>query len=274
MQKFGLLGKDISYSQSPKLYNTWFQELNIAAQFDLIDRPSFVWDDLTHIQKEYQGICITIPYKKMLFDLLKPVPFASLDAMTLLSGALNCLRFENGSILGMNTDAMALLTLLQPFKQKLYPKSLLMFGAGGAAMASFAAFHEFFKLEKDMNPQIFDVVVRSKGALMQTNSLQPFMNDVFCFDQGPGQSQSTILKPHVLVNATPMGTARSKGDSTLMKHFLKRVDIKNLCLVIDWVYDKQDTMLISWAKHHQIPFIDGITLLKTQAKMNLDFWLS
>lgn len=65
MKKYGLIGKDIQYSISPKIHQYIFNKFSLEADYELIDV-----DNLNQIKfEEYAGLNITIPYKKKITNL-------------------------------------------------------------------------------------------------------------------------------------------------------------------------------------------------------------
>jgi shikimate dehydrogenase len=121
-KKFGLLGSNISYSLSPKIYDYWFKEYNIMAQYDLID----MMDIDTNILHNYAGFNITKPFKEKIIPFLK-----DLTTESKLIGSVNLV--VDG--VGYNTDYLGLLDSYQYYNISPNNKNILILGAGGAARA-------------------------------------------------------------------------------------------------------------------------------------------
>ncbi|MDR2008009.1 MAG: hypothetical protein LBQ34_03435 [Alphaproteobacteria bacterium] len=120
--KFGILGHNISYSLSPKIYAYWFDKYNIESRYDLID----VAEINPAIIRDYKGFNITKPYKEKILPLLK-----GLSVETHLIKAVNLV--VDG--VGYNTDYLGLLDSYKYYNIETLGKNILILGAGGAARA-------------------------------------------------------------------------------------------------------------------------------------------
>jgi shikimate dehydrogenase len=120
--KLGLLGKNISYSLSPKIYNYWFKEHNINATYNLIDVETID----SNIFTEFKGFNITKPYKETILPLLRDV---SLEVKFIKSVNLVI------DSIGFNTDYLGLLDSYKYYNINFSKKNVLILGAGGAARA-------------------------------------------------------------------------------------------------------------------------------------------
>lgn len=92
MQEFGLIGKDIGYSASKKVFENIFGGTH---QYDIIDTD--------HISKElllnYKGLNVTTPYKVEVIQYLDKLEELAKDI-----GSVNCIYNDNGTLIGYNTD--------------------------------------------------------------------------------------------------------------------------------------------------------------------------
>jgi shikimate dehydrogenase len=117
--KLGLVGKFISHSLSPKIYENFFKEHNISGQYDLL-----ICEDLLSFDPyvSYDGFNITQPFKEkaaLLCDEL--IDFAK------ETGIVNTIIHTDSRYIGANTDAMAFVENLP----KEIPDQVLIFGYGG-----------------------------------------------------------------------------------------------------------------------------------------------
>jgi shikimate dehydrogenase len=104
MIKLGLIGKNIQHSLSPSIYKKIYGP---KISYDLLDFQNE--DSIPNVEKlfeTYSGINITSPYKTVF---LKQVELTD-NAKQL--GAINCLKKENGIIIGENTDYLAIVEIL------------------------------------------------------------------------------------------------------------------------------------------------------------------
>lgn len=126
MIKLALIGKNISHSQSPKIYK---QLLGDAVNYDLLDySSSSLIPSAKELLKTYVGVSITAPYKE---HFLKEAVL-TVDARDL--NAINCLYLDKkGTVNGDNTDYLAMLEIV---KRDLVDKglqSIVILGDGAMA---------------------------------------------------------------------------------------------------------------------------------------------
>ena len=124
MDRFGLLGRSLSHSHSPRIhgllggygYSLFEKEPEEAERFIL----SGDWD----------GLNVTIPYKKTAYRLADEV-----SATAEKSGSVNTLVRRNGKIFGDNTDYYGFLCTVNRSCVEIKDKKCLVLGDGGAAGA-------------------------------------------------------------------------------------------------------------------------------------------
>ncbi len=120
--KLALLGKNISYSLSPKIHQTWMKQYGLEGSYEIYDCSE---ENLPHALDLFEGANVTIPHKLKVFQLI--------DALTPLAeqvGAVNTVYKDQGKWVGDNTDAMALLEVIPESMSK-----IVVLGRGGAARA-------------------------------------------------------------------------------------------------------------------------------------------
>lgn len=107
MPRYGLVGKNISHSQSPQIYK---KLIGNHIQYELLDyaTPDEVLP-AAELLKSFDGINITAPYKT---HFLKQIELTD-SAKSI--GAINCLKKSNGKIIGENTDYPAVIDILKRY---------------------------------------------------------------------------------------------------------------------------------------------------------------
>ena len=101
--KFGLLGKNISYSFSRKYFSEKFLKLGLNDykyfNFDIPEIEEFPFL-LYHKEDEFRGLNVTIPYKESVMRYLDEV---DIDAKKI--GAVNTIKVtDDNKLIGYNTD--------------------------------------------------------------------------------------------------------------------------------------------------------------------------
>ncbi len=123
MPRYGLIGKNISHSKSPKIYQNL---LGNHIQYDLLDFQSEgEIPALKELLENYVGINITSPYKRHF------VNEVILTSSAKKLQAINCLKLKDGQVYGENTDYLATLEILKNFKHTVKkPLEIIILGDG------------------------------------------------------------------------------------------------------------------------------------------------
>jgi len=122
---YAVFGKNISYSLSPIMHNTIFNEMNMNCEYAIVDEN--IEECIKWIKEKGSGANVTIPYKT---ELIKFLDELSDDAKEI--GAVNTInKTADGKLIGYNTDYLAIRELISKF-----PGKVLIFGSGGAAKAA------------------------------------------------------------------------------------------------------------------------------------------
>ncbi len=122
MNKYALIGKDISHSRSPEMYRKLISK---DVHYDLLDFKNP--DEIPSAQKifeTYSGINITSPYKKHFLNQIELTE----NAKEL--GAVNCVKKENDKIIGENTDYLAIKDILKELKLTHQTLEVVILGDG------------------------------------------------------------------------------------------------------------------------------------------------
>ncbi len=131
MRKFGIIGFPLSHSFSPEYFSKKFEREQIsdssykAYPIDSIDR----FTDLLANNPALKGLNVTIPYKKSVIPFLN-----SARDVVMKTGACNCIKIQNGSLEGFNTDVTGFEKSLLPKLTHKHTKALIL-GTGGSASA-------------------------------------------------------------------------------------------------------------------------------------------
>jgi shikimate dehydrogenase len=131
MKRYGLIGYPLTHSLSQQYFTNKFSEEGIEdCIYDRFSIPSI--QDLHAILDNHKDLCgfnITIPYKKEVLAFLTERSKAVEEV-----GACNCVKIEDGKLIGYNTDVIGFENSLVPFLKPAHNKALVL-GTGGAALA-------------------------------------------------------------------------------------------------------------------------------------------
>ncbi|MHA7130391.1 shikimate dehydrogenase family protein [Algoriphagus namhaensis] len=181
MRKFGLIGYPLGHSFSKKYFTEKFQkEGKLDCEFELYEIPEVVELRLL-VQKDpgLQGLCVTIPHKEQVMALLDEIVPAARRI-----GAVNCIQFDEGKLIGHNTDYVGFKNSIIGWLKEERPKALVL-GTGGASKAVRAALEDL-------------------GMRYLMVSRSPESGEISYQDL---HSDTTFLKEYrLIINTTPLGT--------------------------------------------------------------------
>lgn len=236
-KRFGLIGKNISYSFSQKFFEKKFDILRLKNHhYDLIDI-----DNIYQVEEIFKipnlvGLNVTIPYKELIIQYLDKL---SQEAQEI--GAVNCIAIKNGKKIGYNTDVFGFeKTLL--IKDNILENKALILGNGGASKAV------QYVLKKYHIP--FQIVSR-KGELTFENITQDIVNE-----------------HKIIIQCTPVGTFPNVKDCLIFpfdgigkEHF-----------IIDLIYNPAKTQFLKNASEKGAKIINGQLMLEEQAEKAWEIW--
>ena len=119
---YGLLGKGISHSFSPKLHSYIGDYKYELFDFDETAAKNFI------LSKNYNGLNVTMPYKKLAFCLSDKLSYTAE-----VTGSVNTIVNKNGLIYGYNTDYDGFKGLIVKNKIDFKDKKIVILGSGGVS---------------------------------------------------------------------------------------------------------------------------------------------
>ena len=130
MNRYGLLGKNISYSFSQGYFTQKFKHLGLSDHsYENFDIQNIAELENVLAQDHLKGLNVTIPYKQDVIPYLD-----ELDPTAEQIGAVNTIQFTESGLKGFNTDAYGFQKSLEPHL-KPHHKNALVLGTGGASKA-------------------------------------------------------------------------------------------------------------------------------------------
>ncbi len=241
--KFGLIGKDISYSFSRGYFAEKFKLLGLGnhsyVNFDLPEIE--VFEKLLSDNPEVKGLNVTIPYKEAI------IPYMTkLDAKAEKIGAVNTIKVNKNGLTGYNTDFYGFQKSIEPFLKKHHKKALIL-GTGGASKAIAFVFEELnipYKLVS-RNP---------KKNQLSYQELDKAILDEFT----------------ILVNCTPLGTHPNVNQ----KPDIPYIYLKENHLLFDLIYNPEKTAFLLEGESRGASICNGHRMLELQAEKAWEIWNS
>ncbi|RIV52212.1 shikimate dehydrogenase [Flagellimonas taeanensis] len=238
--RYGLLGKNISYSFSKGYFTQKFKDLGMDdhsyENFDLQDISEL---ESVLSQDNIKGFNVTIPYKEEVLVYLD-----QLDAKAEKIGAVNTIKITENGLKGFNTDAYGFEKSLAPLLRPHHKKALIL-GTGGASKAV------RFVLEEMGIGTTY--VSRSKKVGQYT------------YDE----LDKTIMEENTLiVNCTPLGT----HPDIEKKPDLPYQYIGKEHLLYDLIYNPDKTTFLALGEVNGATIQNGLGMLQWQAEKAWKIW--
>jgi 3-dehydroquinate dehydratase/shikimate dehydrogenase len=245
---YGVVGDPIGHSLSPMVHNAAFRRLGINAVYAPFRVPrehlSQFLDDAPALG--IKGLSVTIPHKEAVLKKLTRLD----DSMAGISAA-NTLVFDDGKIIGYNTDYQAALDSLEQAltehhgrKTSLENQTALVLGAGGAAKAITYGL-------KRMGAQVVVAGRTAQRAGQLADALK-------C--KTVEWTNRYSFQPDLLVNCTPVGMHPNVDATPYDKHHLRPSMV-----VFDTVYNPENTLLLKDARSQSCTVVTGVEMFVRQA---------
>lgn len=236
-RKFGIVGKNISYSFSKKYFENKFKNLMLNNHsYEIFDLDDISKVDEIFKTADLAGLNVTIPYKE------KVIPYLDeLSDEAEKIGAVNCIVINDGIKKGFNTDVDGFEKTLLLHKKD-HHQSALILGNGGAAKAV------KYVLEKYGIPY---VTVTRNGELNYTNLTAEIVNE-----------------HPLIIQCTPVGTFPNVNDC--LDFPFDGITANHL--IIDLIYNPSYTRFIKNAAEKGAKTANGFYMLEKQAEKNWEIW--
>ncbi len=254
-KKAFVVGHPIAHSRSPMIHGHWLRKYGIDGSYEAMDiDPADIAAFLVSLaERGFAGGNVTIPHKEAAFAAV-----ARRDDAAELIGAVNTLWFEDGLLVGGNTDAHGFAANLDEFAPGWAANGpAVVLGAGGAARAVVHAL-------KARGVDDIRIVNR-------TPSRAEELRDRF----GAGVTAHGAATPDLLadagllVNTTALGMAGKDGAGKLPAD---PAPLPAHAIVTDIVYAPLETPLLGLARARGLKAVDGLGMLLHQAVPGFERW--
>jgi len=246
MKKYLVIGNPIDHSLSPKLQNWWLKENNINAVYDKIkledhEIKNFIQD----IKKQKIAGCnVTVPFKKTV------IPFLDkLSPEAEQTQSVNTITFNNGDLVGHNTDIAGFDTAIKKLNFNVEGKKVLILGAGGVVPSIIIAL-------KNMNVQELIISNRTRE---KAENLRVLFDNLKILDWGD------LTDFHMVINATSLGL----NNETIDLDFSSLAQDK---LFYDVIYNPHETHFLKMGKQLGHKIENGKTMFIYQALEAFKLW--
>lgn len=241
MLKYGLIGEKLGHSFSKEIHS-------MIADYDY----NLLEMDRTQLNKfleerNFKAVNVTIPYKNYVISLLDEVTTQARNI-----NAVNCIKNENGRLIGTNTDFDGLKALIDHAKIKVENKKVLILGTGGTSDTALAVC-------KSLKAREILKVSRNKSITYQ-------------------EAISHHQDAQIIINTTPCGMYPDIFQSPI--ELIEQIDIEetwnfpHLEGVVDVIYNPIRSKLVLSALKRGIASEGGLYMLVAQAVKASEFFLS
>ena len=242
LKKFGLVGKNISYSFSKKHFT---EKFSVAPFTDCV-YENFSIDTIEEFPSiiknnpNLKGLNVTIPYKVAIIPYLN-----SLSNKASQIGAVNVIRFtKKGKLKGCNSDWYGFKKALQPLLKEHHKKALIL-GTGGASKAV------AFALEQ------LDIYCAFASREASEKTINYNLINATTFDNF-----------QIIINCTPLGTSPNVKECPPIPYEF----FTDKHIAFDLVYNPEVTEFLKRAKKKGATIKNGREMLVFQAEKAWKIW--
>ncbi|WP_138433802.1 shikimate dehydrogenase family protein [Winogradskyella algicola] len=239
--KFGLVGKNISYSFSRGYFADKFTNEGLPHTYVNFDLESI--EELKEIienTSNLKGLNVTIPYKEEVIPLLD-----KLNKRAKKIGAVNTIKLKKGKLIGYNTDYYGFKNSLKPHLKKHHKRALIL-GTGGASKAIAHAL-------KKLDIEYYYVSRTKKEGVTYTYS---------------ELTEDIIRSFQIIINCTPIGTFPNINECPNIPYD----GITDKHILYDLIYNPEETKFLNCGKLKRATIINGLEMLKLQAEKSWEIW--
>ncbi len=243
MRTFGLIGYPLGHSFSKKYFTEKFEREGITGNaYELYPLEQIgQLEDLLVAHPGLAGLNVTIPYKEQVIPYLD-----SMSPVVKEIGACNCIRIEEGRLIGHNTDVIGFSKSLLP-KLKPHHKQALILGTGGSSKA-------------------VTYVLNELGISFSQVSRTPAEGMI-----GYEEIDQSMLESHtLLINTTPVGMYPDIEKAPALPYQFIGAEH----YLFDLVYNPERTMFLQQGALRGAAVENGADMLVIQAEASWEIWNS
>ena len=239
--KFGLVGKDISYSFSKGYFTEKFAALKLDnhsyGNYDLQEIDAFpnIFKNETNIG----GLNVTIPYKEQVMQYLTDI-----DPEAEKIGAVNTIKIVKNGLKGYNTDVYGFQKSIEPFIKEHHKKALIL-GTGGASKAV--------------------AYVLQKLGMTSTLVSRSAKTEQYTYED---LNEAILSENTVIVNCTPLGTFPKVEEKPNIPYTF----LTEKHLLFDLIYNPEKTAFLQEGEKQGSAICNGSKMLAYQAEKSWEIW--
>jgi shikimate dehydrogenase len=242
-KRFGLLGRNISYSFSKGYFTEKFSSNKLfeGCTYENFDIPEIAaFPEIIKNTPDFKGLNVTIPYKEAVIPYL-----GKLSKKAAEMGAVNTIKFtKKGKLKGYNTDYYGFMKSLETLLEPHHKKALIL-GTGGASKGVAYALKEL--------------------GILYTFVSREAKEGIIDYDR---INATTFDNYQIIINSTPVGTSPNTDAFPLIsyEYFTKKH------IAYDLIYNPAETQFLKKAAAHGAVTKNGLDMLVFQAEKAWKIW--
>lgn len=249
---YAVIGYPVAHSKSPEIHARFAAQTgqNLSYVKLLAPLDAFATTVRSFIRQGGRGANITVPFKLEAHALA-----TSLSERAKAAGAVNTLTFDQGAILGDNTDGIGLVNdIVNNARIELSGKRILLIGAGGAARGVILPL---------LQQQPAELVIANRTASKALDLVRQFSG-----------AQSRIAASDFASLQTPFDIVINATSASLNAEMppISPAVFGERALAYDMMYGKQPSAFMRLAESHGAVARDGLGMLVEQAAESFYLW--
>ena len=247
MKKYIVIGNPIDHSLSPKLHNYWIKKNNIEA---IYEKKKINESDIEFIVSEIRkeritGANITVPFKKNFIPYMDELSPEANE-----SQSINTIYFQNGKLIGHNTDISGFELGIKYSKYDVKNKIVFILGAGGVVSSIIIALKKM-RVGK---------IILSNRTKSKAEGIKSIFNKLEIIEWGE------TPKFDMIINATSIGLKNEDGIK------LDYSQIEPNKFFYDVIYNPKETIFLKRAKLFGNKAENGKMMFIYQAHQSFTIW--
>ncbi len=266
--RLAVFGHPVAHSRSPQLHNPALEACGLGLQYIRIDVPEgAVPHALARIRElGFLGTNVTVPHK---FAALETMDFV--DPAAARQGAVNTVVFEDGEMLGFNSDGPGFVRAVrEEFSVDIRDLRVLVLGAGGGAGRAVAVQCAAERCERlvlaNRTPEKADALAEELRPSLADERVQGPSDRLAVCGLDAASLSGVLGEIDLIINATSVGMKRTDPD------LLSESLIQPHHLVYDMIYSPPRTRLLAAAEAAGARAANGLSMLVHQGAISFEHW--
>lgn len=249
-----IIGFPVAHSLSPRFQQAALDACALPVRYERLEvAPAALDEALRSLRDRRVGGNATIPHKEAMFSRA-----SRRSATACATGAVNTFWWEQGELVGHNTDVDGVLATLRVLSRGPVTDPVLVLGAGGAAAAVLIALASHPETAGAPVRVVARSPERARALIARTGVAASVVHDT-------SMTEADWARAALVVNTTPIGMSSEEVP-------VAPALLSPGCAVFDLVYRAGGTAWIHAARAHGLVAEDGLRMLVEQGASAFECW--